>query len=160
VAEAGTPHRALVLGLGLALAAVAALAGCATATAPHPRQGLAGTQWQLRSVTSMDDTQGRTVVPEPQRYTLRFDANGNASLQLDCNRGFATWKAEPAVGGLTGSLSFGPLAATRALCPAPRLDERIARDLPFVRGFRLQDGKLFLSLLADGGIYEREPAGR
>lgn len=158
MAEAGTPS--LTTALRLALVAVAVLAGCATATAPDARQGLAGTQWQLRSVTSMDDAQGRTVVPEPRRYTLRFDANGNASLQLDCNRGFATWKAEPAVDGLTGSLSFGPLAATRALCPPPRLDERIARDLPFVRGFRLLDGKLYLSLLADGGVYEWEQAGR
>ncbi len=76
MAEAGTPS--LTPALRLALVAVAVLAGCATATAPDPRQGLAGTQWQLRSVTSMDDAQGRTVVPEPRRYTLRFDANGNA----------------------------------------------------------------------------------
>lgn len=144
----------------LALACAAWLAGCATAPAPDARQGLAGTQWQLLAITSMDDAQGRTPVPQPRRYTLRFDANGHASLQLDCNRGFASWQAQPAADGLTGRLSFGPLAATRALCPPPRLDARIVRDLPFVRGYRLVDGRLLMSLMADGGLYEWAPAGR
>jgi len=144
----------------LALASAAWLAGCASASGPDPRQGLAGTQWQLLAITSMDDAQGRTAVPEPQRFTLRFDANGHASLQLDCNRGFASWQAQPSADGLTGSLSFGPLAATRALCPPPGLDARLVRDLPFVRGYRLQGGRLYLSLMADGGIYEWGPAAR
>lgn len=143
----------------LLLPILAGLAACAT-SAPPAGPSLAGTQWQLLAIQSMDDAQGTTKVPEPQRFTLRFDANGNASLLLDCNRGFATWKAEPAADGLTGSLNFGPVAATRALCPPPHLDERIARDLPFVRGYRLQNGRLFLSLMADGGIYEWAPAGR
>lgn len=138
---------------------VALLGACASSAPPSP-PSLAGTLWQLRAILSMDDAQGTTRVPQPQRFTLRFDANGNASLQLDCNRGFATWKAEPAADGLSGRLSFGPIAATRALCPPPHLDERIARDLPYVRGYRLKDGKLFLSLMADGGIYEWAPADR
>lgn len=160
MAEAGILCAMRIAHLSLALAAAAALAGCASAPGPDPRLGLAGTQWQLRAITSMDDAQGRTTVHEPQRFKLRFDANGHASLQLDCNRGFASWQARPAADGLTGSLSFGPLAATRALCPQPGLDARIVRDLPFVRSYRLQDGRLYLSLMADGGLYEWEPAGR
>lgn len=65
-----------------------------------------------------------------------------------------TWQAESAGGG---SLSFGRIASTRALCPPPHLDERVVRDLAYVRGYLLKDGKLFMSLMADGGIYEWHP---
>lgn len=32
--------------------------------------------------------------------------------------------------------------------------ERIARDLAHVRGSLLKEGRLYLALMADGGIYE------
>ena len=38
------------------------------------------------------------------------------------------------------------------------VDERVARDLGHVRSYLLKDGRLFLSLMADGGIYEWQPA--
>lgn len=104
----------------------------------------------------MDDAQGTTRVADPSRFTLRFGADGRASLRLDCNRGTGSWKATAAGDG-TGKLEFGPIAATRALCAPPRLDERVARDLAHVRGYMLKDGRLFLSLMADGGIYEWHP---
>ena len=67
------------------------------------------------------------------------------------------YQVKPAGDGSSGALGFGPLAATRAMCPPPHLDERIARDLVHVRSYLLKDGKLYLSLLADGGIYEWAP---
>jgi len=36
-------------------------------------------------------------------------------------------------------------------------DQRIARDLGYVRSYLLKDGKLYLSLMADGGVYEWQP---
>jgi heat shock protein HslJ len=119
---------------------------------------LAGTQWQLVSIRSMDDAQGTTHVAPPERLTAHFDAGSRVSFQLDCNRGTATWKATPAVNPAAGSIEFGPVAATRALCPRPHLDERVARDLAFVRGYRIKEGYPYLTLLADGGIYEWRPA--
>ena len=101
----------------------------------------------------MDDAQGTTRIAEPQRFTIRFEGEGRANLRLDCNRGTGSWKAT-STGEGSGSLAFGPIAATRALCRPPHLDERVARDLGYVRSYRLQDGKLFMSLMADGGIYE------
>ncbi len=130
--------------------------GCASPPGPQPVARLAGTSWELHAIQSMDDAQGTTRIPEPQRFTLRFDADGRASLRLDCNRGTGTWEAKPA-GDDTGTLTFGPIAATRATCPPPHLGERIARDLAYVRGYRLKDGNLFMSLIADGGIYEWRP---
>lgn len=105
----------------------------------------------------MDDAQGATRIPDPARFTLRFGSDGRASLRLDCNRGAGNWKSIPAADGLSGQLQLGPIATTRALCPPPHLDDRIARDLAYVRGYLLRDGKLYLTLMADGGIYEWLP---
>jgi hypothetical protein len=49
------------------------------------------------------------------------------------------------------------IGVTRALCPPPSMDERIARDMDFVRGVLLREGRLSLSLMADAGIYIWEP---
>lgn len=107
----------------------------------------------------MDDAQGTTRVADPARFTLRFGVDGRAGLRLDCNRGSCSYEARPAGDGSSGSLTFGAIATTRALCPPPHLDERVARDLGYVRSYLLKDGRLFLSLMADGGIYEwhRQP---
>jgi heat shock protein HslJ len=141
------------------LTALLAGAACAAVSASLSPSPLAGTAWQLHAIQSMDDAQGTTHIPDPRRFTLRLGADGTASLQLDCNRGTAAWQATPAADGASGQLQFGPLAATRAACPPPRLDERVARDLASVRGYLLKDGNLYVSLMADGGIYEWRPQG-
>jgi len=38
------------------------------------------------------------------------------------------------------------------------LHDQIAKQWPAIRSFMLKDGHLFLSLMADGGVYEFEPA--
>jgi len=139
-----------------AIGACLLCAACAELPAAPGRMPLAGTAWQLHGIQSMDDAQGTTRIAEPARFTLRFDAEGRVNLRLDCNRGTGTWRATPSRAG-AGSLTFGPIAATRAMCAPPHLDGRIARDLAFVRSYLLKDGKLFLSLMADGGIYEWAP---
>jgi heat shock protein HslJ len=117
----------------------------------------AGTVWQLVAIQSMNDAQGTTKVDDPSRFTLEFGTGGRATLRLDCNRGMGGYKVTPAGDGTTGTITFGPIAATRALCPPPHLDERVVRDMAYVRSYLLKEGKLFLSLMADGGIYEWVP---
>lgn len=143
--------------IGRSALAILLLAGCAS-SGPQPLGlGLGGTAWQLVAIQSMDDTQGTTKINAPERFTLQFGSDGQANLRLDCNRGMGRYDATAASDGRSGSIQFGPIAATRARCPPPHLDERVARDLPHVRGYLLKDGKLFLSLMADGGIYEWAP---
>jgi heat shock protein HslJ len=133
-------------------AALLALAGCAASAAEPP--SLAGSHWQLVDVQSMDDRQGRTVPTDPTRFTMSLGADGRVAFRLDCNRAASTWQREPGPdGGATGQLQFGPLAGTRRLCPPPRLDERVLRDMTQVRSYRLEGELLHLSLMADGGIY-------
>jgi heat shock protein HslJ len=127
------------------------------ASVAAPDNPLAGTDWQLHAIQSMDDAQGTTKIAEPQHFTLQFGRDGKASMRLDCNRGFGSYEAEPASDGSSGSLKFGPVAVTRALCPPPHVGERVARDMAHVRSYLFKDGKLFMSLMADGGIYEWAP---
>jgi para-nitrobenzyl esterase len=54
-------------------------------------------------------------------------------------------------------LEFGPLALTRAMCPPGSLSDSIAKQWSYIRSYTLKDGHLFLSPMADGGIYEFEP---
>lgn len=113
---------------------------------------LGGTSWQLVKFQGGD---GQTLVPDDgAKYTLAFGKDGRVSVRLDCNRGGGTWQSAG-----PNQLRFGPLALTRAMCPNMSLHDRIARDWKFVRSYTLRGGHLFLSLTADGGIYEFEPLG-
>jgi para-nitrobenzyl esterase len=131
------------------------LAGCAQPTSnpvldPAPAS-LSGTSWQLVRFEGGDD---RVLTPDdPAKYTIEFGSGGALAARIDCNRGRGTWKATPA-----GQLEFGPLALTRALCPAGSLHDQIVKQWPFIRSFLIRNGHLFLSLMADGGTYEFAPA--
>jgi heat shock protein HslJ len=132
--------------------AAATIAAAAPATGP-----LSGTEWRLIEIQSMDDSVGIKRPDDPSKYTLRLNADGTANMRLDCNRANGTWSAEPSADASNGRFEFGPLAATRALCPPPSLGEQIAAQARYIRGYMLKDGRLYLSLTADGGIYAWEP---
>ncbi|HEY9641556.1 MAG TPA: carboxylesterase family protein [Coleofasciculaceae cyanobacterium] len=113
---------------------------------------LGGTSWQLVQFQSSDDT---TLTPDDRaKYTIAFNANGGVNVRFDCNRGRGTWTSSG-----SNQLQFGTLALTRAMCPPGSLHNRLVRDWGYVRSYVIQNGHLFLSLMADGGIYEFEPTG-
>lgn len=94
-----------------------------------------------------------TVRPEdPSLYALSFASDEMVSLRLNCNRGSGSWSATP-TSPSGGSIEFGPIAATRASCPPPSMDEQTARNLEFARPYTIEENRLYLSLMADGGIY-------
>ena len=120
-------------------------------TPPAAGASLSGTTWQLVRFQGGND---RVLTPDDRaKYTLVFDGGGSVAARVDCNRGRATWKA-----GASGQLELGPLLLTRAKCPDESLHVQIAKQWPAIRSFMLKDGHLFLSLMADGGVYEFEPA--
>ncbi len=118
---------------------------------------LAGTAWMLVELQSMDDAIGTTRPEDASRFTLRLNDDSTAAIRLDCNRATGVWIAEPSADPSNGRFEFGPLATTSALCAPPDLDERIAAQLPYVRGYLVRDGRLYLSLMADGGILAWQP---
>jgi para-nitrobenzyl esterase len=128
------------------------LTACRTADpAVQPASpGLAGTSWQLVRFQGGD---GLVLQPaDGSAYTMAFDSAGGVSVRLDCNRGRGTWKSSG-----PPDLQLGPLALTRALCPPGSMHDQIARHWPAIRSYVVRDGHLFLSLMADGGIYEFKP---
>jgi heat shock protein HslJ len=135
--------------LALAWWAVEAVAAGSAA----PPAALAGTQWRLVEFQSMDDRQGITRPREGALYTMWLHGDGIVTMQLNCNRATGKWSAHPSSDAISGRFEFGPLAATRALCPPPSLDEGIVAQSGYVRSYLLKDGRLYLSLMADAGIY-------
>jgi para-nitrobenzyl esterase len=142
--------------LSIACLALVAGLGCAqsikqtTGATPDP---LAGTSWQLVRFQGGDDS---VLTPDDRtKYTIALDADGSVAVRVDCNRGRGTWTSSG-----PNQLQFGPLALTRALCPPGSLHDQIVRQWGNIRSYVLKGGRLFLSLMADGGIYEFEPAAR
>jgi para-nitrobenzyl esterase len=128
----------------------AALVSCAHAPR-QPGDDLAGTSWRL---VKFRDGDGTVLAPDDRsKYTLSFAADGSFSARIDCNRGRGGWRSAG-----KNRLEFGPMALTRAMCPPGSLHDQIAKQLPYVRSYLIRDGHLFLSLVADGGTYEFEPA--
>ena len=111
---------------------------------------LEGTTWQLVRFEGGD---GTVLTPDDgSKYTIAFGPDGRVSVRVDCNRGIGTWTSEGA-----NHLVFGPVGLTRMMCPPGSLHDRVARDFEYVRTYVIEDGDLFLSLMADVGIYEYEP---
>jgi para-nitrobenzyl esterase len=84
------------------------------------------------------------------KYTIEFGADGRLNARIDCNRGRGTWTSSG-----SNQLQFGPLALTRATCPAGSLHDHIVKQWNYIRSYLIRDRHLFLSLMADGGIAVR-----
>jgi para-nitrobenzyl esterase len=135
----------------LLLAMLVLAAGCAHRAPQSAPASLGGTSWRLVKFQGGD---GTLLIPDKATYTLAFGTDGTVNVRFDCNRGRGTWTSPG-----PQQLQFGPLALTRAACPSALYD-RIVKQWGFVRSYVIEGGNLFLSLMADGGIYELEPSGR
>lgn len=125
--------------------------------AATPPAALAGTEWRLVELQSMDDSVGTKRPEDSSVYTMRLGADGTVKMRLSCNRANGSWSATPSTDPSNGQFELGPLAGTHALCSPPSLDEAITAQAQYVRGYMLKDGRLSLSLIADGGIWVWEP---
>jgi heat shock protein HslJ len=139
---------------GMSLLATLLLIVPVVASAPHGQpptaSPLEGTKWQLVRFRGGDDT---VLTPDDTtKYTLEFGSDARLNARIDCNRGRGTWKTSGS------SLELGPLILTRAKCPPGSLHDQVVKHWSFIRSYVIRDAHLFLSLMADGGIYEFEPA--
>jgi para-nitrobenzyl esterase len=104
---------------------------------------LARTTWRWVQFASPTEN---FAVPEPERYTISFDAAGWIKLRADCNRG---------AGGVTfpstGAIRVGAIALTRAICPRGLLSDQFAQDVARVIRWSLRDGELYLELPGGSG---------
>jgi para-nitrobenzyl esterase len=111
--------------------------------------GPGGTSWRL--VKFVGSNGKMLTALDRSKYQVNFEIDGSVSVRMDCNRGRGTWKSPQ-----PGQLEFGPLVLTRAMCPQAELTNRLARDWANMRSYVFNDGRLFISLMADAGTYEFE----
>jgi para-nitrobenzyl esterase len=131
----------------LAAGTAFALAACSTSSTPHP---LEGTSWRLVDVET-SGTSTRLTDELSSRHTITFEED-RAFMQLDCNRGNGNWSAAMPRDG-NGSISFGPIAATRAYCPPPSFGEELAAELPRAFGYTLMPEGERLLIRSEGAVY-------
>ena len=95
------------------------------------------------------------IVPDaPERYTLEFQPGGRVNVRADCNRGSGSYR-------LNGSsLTFGPIALTRAMCPPGSKDSEFLKGLAAVTGHLDNGGELVLTLAVDSGSMRFRVTGR
>jgi heat shock protein HslJ len=105
----------------------------------------------------MDDAIGSVRPAALSLYTMSLNRDGTVVIRLNCNRATGSWSIQPGDDPSSGRFQFGPLAATRAVCSSPSLDERFVAHAAYVRSYLLKDGMLALSLMADGGVYLWKP---
>ena len=128
----------VIIGVAIFVVAGAPLSHRASAGEVGEEPGIAGTTWRLVEFQSMDDATGVVRPDDPALYTMQLNGDGTVNLRLNCNRANGTWSIEPSADPSNGRFQFGPLATTKALCPPPSLDEMIASQAPYIRGYLLK----------------------
>lgn len=96
----------------------------------------------------------QVLKPEtPQSYTLEL-REGRASGKADCNRLSGSYTKGDR------SLTFGPLAMTRAMCPPGSLGDKYAGYFQWIRTWFVRGDTLYMDMMADGGTlrFVRAPA--
>jgi len=111
---------------------------------------LEGTSWRLVKFVGGDDTVLKPT--SDSQYTISFASGGKLSAKMDCNRGTGSWSSDG-----PNQIKMGNLATTMMICPNAGGIDRIGRDWMHITSYVIKDGHLFLSLMADAGIYELAP---
>jgi heat shock protein HslJ len=92
------------------------VAACGPAATPTPGNTITGIVWQWVSVTNKS-TGEATSIPNPESYTITFNADGTLNGKADCNMFNGTYSQE---NGFTISLG----ASTMAFCGEASLDQQ------------------------------------
>lgn len=109
-------------------------------------------EWYLVELQSMDDDIGIVRPDSTRSYTLSISRDGHLGMRLDCNSASATVAITPGTSPLSGQLSVGPVALTRAFCGEGSLDTRVAMEMEHMASYLIQNDRLHLAMKADGGI--------
>lgn len=115
--------------------ALVAFASCCNCTMVANSGGALGdTAWQLIQI------EGRTLNVQGDAYTLNFAAGNNVSGKGDCNRLTGTYTSDKA----TGTLSFGPMASTRMMCPNQTQEDLFVRLIGAIDAYKIERNLLML----------------
>ena len=136
------PSVLIVAVLVLAACAPAAAPAPATTTAPAPTNAIQGIVWQWVSVTNQPKKE-TTTVPNPENYTITFNADYTFTGKADCNNIAGTYSQQNGF-----SIKLGP--STMASCGDKSLDQQYLQLLGSVAAGG-PDGAGSLALETAGG---------
>lgn len=116
------------------------VASCCNCGKVASRKGgaLTGDRWQLVQM------EGRAFAAENDAYTLTFAEDKKVTGKGDCNRLTGTFEND----GANGKLTFGPMAATRMMCPDQASENQFLRLLGTIDSYSI-DGRI-MTLFANG----------
>jgi heat shock protein HslJ len=92
------------------------VAACTPAATPTPTNAIQGIVWQWTSLTNQS-TGEKTTVPNPENYTITFNADGTLTGKADCNTFNGTYSQQNGF-----SIKLG--ASTMAFCGEASLDQQ------------------------------------
>ena len=98
-----------------------------------------GVEWQLYSVLESEPA-AQSVVPEPQRYTIQFTAEGTAAIRADCNDVLGNYTIQ----GSNMTITLGP--TTLAFCGEESGDHLDMAALGQVSSYSLTDRGMQLAV--------------
>ena len=136
------PSVLIVAVLVLAACAPAAAPAPAPTTAPAPTNAIQGIVWQWVSVTNQPKKE-TTTVPNPENYTITFNADYTFTGKADCNNIAGTYSQQNGF-----SIKLGP--STMAFCGEKSLDQQYRQLLGSVAAGG-PDGAGGLALETAGG---------
>jgi heat shock protein HslJ len=110
-----------------------------SATTPQ----LVGPVWQWQQ-SQMSD--GMTwEPPDPASYTIEFTAEGQVSIQADCNKASGGYTSD----GSSLTITLGPM--TLAACPPQSLSDQYLAQLGAAATYSFQEGDLYIDLRDGSG---------
>ena len=131
------------LGLILLLGLIGLVTARALSAQPSDGAAITDVVWYWRATLLNDGTVIRPA--DPTRYTLELQADSQAALRADCNRGGGSYTLDG------DRIDFGPFATTLIACPPGSLDSHYLQQLDQVARYRIIDGDLFFALESDRG---------
>ncbi len=104
---------------------------------PDMPKAVANVTWQWTELAEQSSA-SKTVVPDPENYTIVFQDDGKVAVKADCNRVSGTYKWDKE--GL--KIELGP--STKAMCRPDSLSQQFIDLLGKVTSGRLDRGNLYL----------------
>ena len=123
--------RSLVVVLSLAVVGAVMLA-CSSGS------GLTGKAWQWTASTTQAPA-SQSVVPDPENYTIQFNADGSFNAKADCNQVNGTYTSSGS------SLTIVPGPSTMAFCGEESLDALYIAGLGSTTSYAIANNQLTLT---------------
>jgi len=136
-------HRSIVVMIALTVAFLAAACQSSGASPSAAPAGVEGT-WQWTASTEAVPA-SQSVVPDPENYTITFNADGSAAIKADCNNVTATYTTD----GSSMTIKLG--ASTMAMCAEGSLDTIYTAGLAKVATYAVAGDELTLTFADDAG---------